>query len=61
MRTLTNPRTGQQVTVPADMVTDYVSRGWVAPGAPIPVEPTPVEVPGEREADEPEGVAEVQD
>lgn len=39
MRTLTNPANGQQVTVPDEVADDYVSRGWVVPGAPALAEP----------------------
>lgn len=37
MATLTNGT--QQITVPNDVADSYVSRGWVAPGAPALAEP----------------------
>lgn len=34
MASLTNPTTGQTITVPDDAADAYTSRGWVRPGTP---------------------------
>lgn len=39
MTTLTNPKNNARVTVPDAVADSYVSRGWVAPGAPALAEP----------------------
>lgn len=39
MTTLTNPDTGQTVTVPDNVAESYTSQGWVRPGTPAPAEP----------------------
>ena len=39
MASLTNPGTGQAVTVPDDVAESYTSQGWVRAGTPAPAEP----------------------
>ena len=39
MAALTNPDTGQSITVPDTVAESYISQGWVRPGTPAPAEP----------------------
>lgn len=39
MTSLSNPRTGMQVTVPDDVADSYTAQGWTIPGHPEPAEP----------------------